>query len=51
MTAARSYTRTRSVEEAVAECRRLAGVQFAPEVVVALERLAEVGALARSDTP
>lgn len=51
MTAARSYMRTRSVEEALAECRRLAGVQFAPEVVVALERLAEVGALARSDTP
>jgi diguanylate cyclase (GGDEF)-like protein/putative nucleotidyltransferase with HDIG domain len=50
MTAARTYSRTRTVEEAVAECHRAAGTQFAPEVVVALERLATVGALARSDT-
>ena len=37
------------VEEAVAECRRLAGTQFAPEVVTALERLEQVGALARAE--
>ena len=49
MTATRSYVRTRSVEEAVAECRRLAGTQFAPEVVTALERLEQVGALARAE--
>ena len=51
MTATRTYVKTRSVEAAVAECRRLAGSQFAPEVVAALERLSAVGALARSDTP
>ena len=51
MTAARTYVKTRSVEDAVAECRRHAETQFAPEAVEALERLAAVGALARSDTP
>ncbi len=51
MTATRTYTKTRSVEGAVAECRRLSGTQFAPEVVEALERLCAVGALTRSDTP
>ncbi len=50
MTATRTYLKARTVEGAVAECRRLAGIQFAPEVVTALERLAEVGALARSDS-
>ena len=51
MTATRNYSKTRSVEGAVAECRRLAGTQFAPEVVEALERLSAVGALARADAP
>jgi HD-GYP domain-containing protein (c-di-GMP phosphodiesterase class II) len=39
MTTDRSYRRARSVGEALAEMRRCAGAQFAPDVVSALERV------------
>ena len=45
MTGVRSYRDALGVEEALAECRRQAGLHFAPHVVGALERLAAVGAL------
>ena len=45
MCSTRIYAALRPVEEALDEIRREAGRQFAPEVVAALGRLAEVGAL------
>lgn len=45
MTSARPYSEPMSPDAALAECRRHRGTQFAPEVVQALERLWERGAL------
>jgi HD-GYP domain-containing protein (c-di-GMP phosphodiesterase class II) len=39
MTAARSYSTAKPVDEAVAECRELVGRQFTAEAVDALEAL------------
>lgn len=43
MTAARAYAPPRTVDEALAECRRLAGAQFDPEAVAALEGILDSG--------
>lgn len=43
MTAERSYARALTIEEALGECRGLAGRQFAPADVAALERLVAEG--------
>ena len=51
MTSRRAYAERRSWDEAVAECRREAGGQFDPEVVAALERLHEDGALSERPGP
>jgi diguanylate cyclase (GGDEF)-like protein len=45
MTSTRIYDEARTVAEALAECRRESGRQFAPEAVAALERLWTLGAL------
>ena len=45
MTARRSYRRSRSIEEGIAELRRCAGEQFDPQVVAALAALWEGGEL------
>ena len=45
MTADRSYRRSRSYRDALEECRRERGRQFAPEAVDALERLADLQGL------
>ncbi|WP_217924875.1 diguanylate cyclase [Miltoncostaea oceani] len=45
MTSARSYKRPLATQQALAECRRESGRQFAPAAVEALERLAGAGAL------
>jgi diguanylate cyclase (GGDEF)-like protein len=42
MTVARPYSRAKSEAEALAECRDLAGVQFTPEAVAALEAALDV---------
>ena len=46
MTSNRVYVPPRSDEQALAECRRLAGAQFWPAAVDALESLHRGGALA-----
>ena len=45
MTSTRSYGEARSVADALAECRREAEKQFAPEAIAALDRLWTLGAL------
>jgi diguanylate cyclase (GGDEF)-like protein/PAS domain S-box-containing protein len=49
MTSSRLYGPALSVGEALAECRREAGTQFAPSAVTALERLWTLGALDGAD--
>ena len=48
MTSARAYSRPVSPREALEECRRMAGTQFCPAVVGALERLIGSGAVQAS---
>jgi diguanylate cyclase (GGDEF)-like protein/PAS domain S-box-containing protein len=48
MTSKREYHEPLTTEEALAECRRCAGGQFAVEVVDALEGLVRAGSVARS---
>ena len=45
MTSSRFYGEARTTGEALAECRRESGLQFAPEAVAALDRLWTLGAL------
>ena len=45
MVAGRTYSPTKSVEEAYEECRSLAGLQFTQDAVTALEHLYAGGAL------
>ena len=45
MTSSRFYGEALKTSEALAECRRESGTQFAPEAVEALERLWALGAL------
>jgi HD-GYP domain-containing protein (c-di-GMP phosphodiesterase class II) len=47
MTVSRPYSMPKSCEEAMAECRELAGVQFTPEAIEALLVLDEIGSLRR----
>jgi diguanylate cyclase (GGDEF)-like protein/PAS domain S-box-containing protein len=49
MTSSRLYGEALSTAEALAECRREIGAQFAPEAVEALERLWTLGALEHAD--
>ena len=49
MTSSRLYGEALSTAEALAECRRESGTQFAPEAVEALERLWTLGALEAAD--
>ena len=49
MTSSRVYGEALTLAEAVAECKRERGKQFAPEAVDALERLWALGALDDAD--
>ena len=51
MTGERPYSGPVPVEEALAEARRTSGLQFAPEVVAAMERLVESGIVASGPPP
>jgi diguanylate cyclase (GGDEF)-like protein/PAS domain S-box-containing protein len=50
MTSNRSYGQALALAEALAECRRGSGTQFAPDAVAALERLWTLGALSPVET-
>jgi HD-GYP domain-containing protein (c-di-GMP phosphodiesterase class II) len=49
MTSSRVYGGARSIADALAECKRERGTQFAPEAVDALDRLWALGALESAD--
>jgi diguanylate cyclase (GGDEF)-like protein len=49
MTSARPYSRPVGPDEALEECRRMAGTQFCPSVVDALERLIAAGTVAAAE--
>ena len=49
MTSSRVYGSALSAADAVAECKRERGTQFAPEAVDALDRLWTLGALDAAD--